>query len=401
MSDVIYSQKINKYISIRVKGIRNSFHPSYSNSSDSNNITTYLTNIGEIGAESIYRFIESNNVINLGWRSWEGALPTTNKSVSHDPDDQPHNIFVWNLEHFPKNGNGKSISINEGDTIGFLSDDELVHSLILTDNKWAPANNTRFKVNETVDMEASFKFGETGDYYLIDPNHKERIRLKVTVMSVNNNSNNNTTDNNTDNNNNETISNKNYIVFPEEAISLSGEKHSPFVSMIHKNPHNPISEITGGEFYKGSNISKLRGCYVFSDLSKRDIPEGSLFYVKPDTKTPHNPRSIKIVHNFKSDRHYYVSLSSNNKHTKLYLGVYGSLGVMDLNLGSVYEISPHLWCDDNCSCVSDSSSDNCSNDCYSTSLDCYSTSLDSLDSLNSLDSLDSLNSFDSFDSSDK
>ncbi len=49
---------------------------------------------------------------------------------------------------------------------------------------------------------------------------------------------------------------------------------------------------------------------------------------------------IETEYDFGSAAAYYVSLGTNLDQTRVYLGVYGSMNVTDLNQGTVFEIVP-------------------------------------------------------------
>lgn len=134
----------------------------------------------------------------------------------------------------------------------------------------------------------------------------------------------------------------------KEAIKTSTKRLQPLISYYHKDPRPDkfgATALTGVQPYMGNEIPDLAGSVVFTDLA-RDIQShspvrGVLAYTWPRTGCSLNDYSvIETDYNFGSQSAYYVSLGSNLNQTRLYLGVYGSMKVADLNQGTVFEIVP-------------------------------------------------------------
>jgi len=99
--------------------------------------------------------------------------------------------------------------------------------------------------------------------------------------------------------------------------------------------------LTGVQPYMGYDIPDLTGCIVFIDFARKgESPvRGALAYTKVRTECRQYDYSlIDTNYNFGSQSAYYVSLGTNLTQSKLYLGVYGSSNVTDLNQGTVFEI---------------------------------------------------------------
>ncbi len=87
---------------------------------------------------------------------------------------------------------------------------------------------------------------------------------------------------------------------------------------------------------------------IFSFVNYRPIPVTQLVqsYLKSQ---PEKEKFINLLndfsiietdYNFGSESSYYVCLGTNMNQTRLYLGVYGSFKVTDLNKGTIFEILP-------------------------------------------------------------
>jgi hypothetical protein len=137
------------------------------------------------------------------------------------------------------------------------------------------------------------------------------------------------------------------IVFYDEAIKTSVKRLHPLTTYFHKDPRPDKfsgTALTGVQAYMGSSIPSLAGSVLFTDLSRKESqPEarGALAYsqVRQDGKL-NDFSVIKTDYGFGSQSAYYVGLGSNLNQTRLYLGVYGSMKVTDLNQGTVFEIVP-------------------------------------------------------------
>ena len=91
----------------------------------------------------------------------------------------------------------------------------------------------------------------------------------------------------------------------------------------------------------GYEIPDLTGCIVFINFAKigESPARGALAYTKARTECKLNDYSvIETDYSPGSQSAYYVSLGTNLNQSRLYLGVYGSANVTELNLGTVFEI---------------------------------------------------------------
>ena len=84
---------------------------------------------------------------------------------------------------------------------------------------------------------------------------------------------------------------------------------------------------------------------MFTDLSRKEASQsparGVIAYSKVRNDCKLNDFSvIETDYHFGSQSAYYVSLGTNLDQTTLYLGVYGSMKVTELNQGTVFEIIP-------------------------------------------------------------
>lgn len=81
---------------------------------------------------------------------------------------------------------------------------------------------------------------------------------------------------------------------------------------------------------------------MFTDLAReqsRPPVRGVLAYTKVRTDDKLSDFSvIDIDYSFGSQSAYFVGLGTNQDQTRLFLGVYGSMNVTDINQGAVYEI---------------------------------------------------------------
>ncbi|WP_341356947.1 PQQ-dependent sugar dehydrogenase [Rossellomorea sp. y25] len=137
------------------------------------------------------------------------------------------------------------------------------------------------------------------------------------------------------------------IAFYNEAVTLSGNRLHPLTSYFHKDTRPDKFEgtaLTGVQPYMGKRIPGLTGSVVFTDLARKEShPQvrGALAYTTVRLNGKQNEFSvIQTDYDFGSQSAYYVSLGTNLKQTRLYLGVYSSTKVTDLNQGTVFEIIP-------------------------------------------------------------
>ncbi|MFJ5762694.1 PQQ-dependent sugar dehydrogenase [Neobacillus sp. NPDC093182] len=145
---------------------------------------------------------------------------------------------------------------------------------------------------------------------------------------------------------NPTLDEKN-IAFYNEAINTSVRRLHPLTSYYHRDPRPDKfsgTALTGVQAYMGHAIPALTGSVLFTDLSRKESQpqsRGALAYTQVRQDGKQNDFSvIKTDYNFGPQAAYYVSLGSNLDQNRLYLGVYGSMRVTDLNQGTVFEIIP-------------------------------------------------------------
>jgi hypothetical protein len=131
-----------------------------------------------------------------------------------------------------------------------------------------------------------------------------------------------------------------------EAINTSVNRLQPLTCYYHKD-QRPYkfggTALTGVQAYMGKAIPNLTGSVVFTDLARTDVTgspvRGVLAYTRVRTDGKLSDYSvIEIDDHFGAQSAYFVNLGTNLDQTKLYLGVYGSMKVADLNQGSVFEI---------------------------------------------------------------
>lgn len=137
------------------------------------------------------------------------------------------------------------------------------------------------------------------------------------------------------------------IAYYNEAVALSESRLQPLTSYFHKDTRTDKFEgtaLTGVQAYMGKGIPGLTGSVVFTDLARKESQpqvRGALAYTTVIPNGEQNDFSvIQTNYDFGSQSAYYVSLGTNLNQTKLYLAVYGSMKVTDLNQGKVFEIVP-------------------------------------------------------------
>ncbi|NYF26371.1 sorbosone dehydrogenase family protein [Sporosarcina sp. JAI121] len=138
------------------------------------------------------------------------------------------------------------------------------------------------------------------------------------------------------------------IAYYNEAIKTSLRRLQPLTSYFHKDPQPDKfggTALTGVQAYMGNRIPDLTGSVMFTDLARHEESQspgrGVLAYTK--VRTDGKPNDFSVIqtdYNFGSRSAYYVNLGSNMDQTRLYLGVYGSMNVTDVNEGTVFEIVP-------------------------------------------------------------
>ncbi|MDP4105486.1 MAG: PQQ-dependent sugar dehydrogenase [Bacillota bacterium] len=138
------------------------------------------------------------------------------------------------------------------------------------------------------------------------------------------------------------------MAFYDEVINTSVKRLQPLTSYYHKDPRPDKfggTALTGVQAYMGNAIPELTGSVVFTDLARTDESgspvRGVLAYTRVRTDGKLSDFSvIKTDDIFGSQSAYFVNLGTNVDQTRLYLGVYGSMKVADLNQGTVFEIVP-------------------------------------------------------------
>lgn len=138
------------------------------------------------------------------------------------------------------------------------------------------------------------------------------------------------------------------IAYYDEAIGTSVKRLPPLTSYYHQDQRPDKfggTALTGVQSYMGLEIPNLTGSVVFTDIARQEESRppvrGVLAYtrVRSDGKLS-DYSVIETDYDFGTQSAYYVSLGTNLNQTKLYLGVYGSMKVVDYNQGSVFEIVP-------------------------------------------------------------
>lgn len=133
-----------------------------------------------------------------------------------------------------------------------------------------------------------------------------------------------------------------------EAVKTSTQRLLPLVCYFHKDSRPDKlsgSALTGVQPYMGNRIPDLTGSVVFTDFAQNEESKppvrGVLAYTRPTRSCKLNDFNIiETDYNFGSELSYYVCLGTNMNQTRLYLGVYGSFKVTDLNKGTIFEILP-------------------------------------------------------------
>lgn len=133
-----------------------------------------------------------------------------------------------------------------------------------------------------------------------------------------------------------------------DAVKTSTQRLLPLVCYFHKDSRPDKlsgSALTGIQPYMGNRIPDLTGNVVFTDFAQNEESKppvrGVLAYTRPTRSCKLNDFNIiETDYNFGSESSYYVCLGTNMNQTRLYLGVYGSFKVTDLNKGTIFEILP-------------------------------------------------------------
>ena len=137
------------------------------------------------------------------------------------------------------------------------------------------------------------------------------------------------------------------IAYYNEAVTLSGSRLQPLTSYFHQDTRPDKfagTALTGVQAYMGKRIPGLTGSVVFTDFARKGTQpnvRGALAYTFVRPNGQQNDFSvIETDYDFGFQSAYYVTLGTNLKQTRLYLGVYGSMKVTDFNQGTVFEIVP-------------------------------------------------------------
>ncbi len=138
------------------------------------------------------------------------------------------------------------------------------------------------------------------------------------------------------------------IAYYDNAIETSVRRIYPLTSTFHQDPrldHFESTAITGVQPYMGNDIPELQGNIIFTDFARSGgLPppaRGVLAYTRPCADLRLNDYSIiETDYDFGAQSAYYVSLGANRRQTQLYLAVYASTNVTDLNQGTIFEILP-------------------------------------------------------------
>jgi hypothetical protein len=144
---------------------------------------------------------------------------------------------------------------------------------------------------------------------------------------------------------NQTLDEK-IIAYYNDAVKASVQRIQPLTCYFHQDSRPDKfggTALTGVQAYMGNRIPDLTGSVVFTDFARDEGSQppirGALAYtrVRPDCKL-NDFSIIETDYNFGAQSAYYVSLGTNLDQSRLYLGVYGSMNVTDLNQGTVFEI---------------------------------------------------------------
>lgn len=139
--------------------------------------------------------------------------------------------------------------------------------------------------------------------------------------------------------------NQKTLAYYDEAVKTSARRLPPLTSYFHQDPRPDKfsgSALTAVQAYMGHEIPELTGSVVFTDFARREQNQrGVLAYTRVRLDGQQNDyQMIETDYDFGSQSTYYVSLGTNLNQTRLYLGVYGSSNVTDLNQGTVFEVVP-------------------------------------------------------------
>lgn len=138
------------------------------------------------------------------------------------------------------------------------------------------------------------------------------------------------------------------IAYYEEAVNTEASRIPPLTSYYHQEARPGKlggTALTGVQPYRGGEIPDLTGSAVFIDLARKEGSpspvRGGLAFARVRTDCKIDDYSvIEIDYDFGTRPAYFMSLGTNIDQSRLYLGVYSSIRVTDLNQGTVFEIIP-------------------------------------------------------------
>lgn len=138
------------------------------------------------------------------------------------------------------------------------------------------------------------------------------------------------------------------IAYYDNAVETSTLRIYPLTCTFHQDPrpeHFESTALTGVQPYLGTAIPDLRGNVLFTDWeqSEGEPPpaRGVLSYTRPCADMKLNDYSIiEVDYDFGAQPAFFVGLGANRCQTQLYLAVYASANVADLNQGTVFIIQP-------------------------------------------------------------
>jgi hypothetical protein len=137
------------------------------------------------------------------------------------------------------------------------------------------------------------------------------------------------------------------IAYYNEAITTLTRRLHPLTTYFHRDPRPDKfsgTALTGVQAYMGNSLPSLTGSVVFTDFARKESQpqvRGVLAYTRVrQDGIPNDFSVINTGYDFGSQSAYYVSLGTNLDQTRLYLGVYSSSKVTDINQGTVFEIVP-------------------------------------------------------------
>jgi hypothetical protein len=137
------------------------------------------------------------------------------------------------------------------------------------------------------------------------------------------------------------------IAYYNEAITTLTRRLHPLTTYFHRDPRPDKfsgTALTGVQVYMGNRLPSLTGSVLFTDFARKDSQpqvRGVLAYTRVrQDGIPNDFSVINTGYDFGSQSAYYVSLGTNLDQTRLYLGVYSSSKVTDINQGTVFEIVP-------------------------------------------------------------